>query len=57
MDVDVVQIEKRARLNEWERTVISAFANDMLRWCADDVVQSLHVDSRSMEEHETDELT
>lgn len=41
MDVDVVQIEKRARLTEREREVVSAFANNMLRWCADDVVRSM----------------
>lgn len=57
MDVDVVQIEKRARLTEGERAVISAFANDMLRWCADDVLRSMNDGARSPEEEpSTDEL-
>lgn len=52
VDVDVMQIEKRARLTEREREVVSAFANSMLRWCANDVVRSMKDDSRSTEEAE-----
>lgn len=50
MDVDVVQIEKSARLTEREREVVSAFANNMLRWCAHDVIRSMQGGLRSAEE-------
>ena len=52
MDVDVVQIEKSARLTEREREVVSAFANNMLRWCADDVIRSMQRGLRSAEAEE-----
>lgn len=56
MDVDVVQIEKTARLTKREREVVSAFANNMLRWCADDVVRSMNGGLRSAVEAEAEEL-
>lgn len=56
MDVDVVQIEKTARLTKREREVVSAFANNMLRWCAGDVVRSMNGGLRSAVEAEAEEL-
>lgn len=56
VDVDVVQIEKRARLTEREREVVTAFANNMLRWCANDVIRSMKDDLSSAEEVEAVEL-
>lgn len=56
MDVDIVQIEKRARLSERERKVVSAFANNMLRWCADDVIRSMNDGFRGGVEAKTEEL-
>ncbi|CAM9910570.1 unnamed protein product [Scytosiphon promiscuus] len=40
VEVDVVQRQKTARLTERERTVVSAFVDDMLEWCADDVLST-----------------
>lgn len=50
MDVDVVQRQKTSRLTERERAVVSAFGNDLLKWCTDDVLRSMKDDWRSADE-------
>ncbi|CAN0437194.1 unnamed protein product [Ectocarpus sp. 12 AP-2014] len=40
VDVDIVQREKIARLTKWERVAVSAFADDMLDWCTNDILRT-----------------
>lgn len=48
VEVDVVQRQKTAKLTERERTVVSAFVDDMLEWCADDVLKTSQAELGSM---------
>lgn len=47
VNVDVVQRQKTTRLTERERTVVSAFVDDMLEWCTDDVLNTSQEDLSS----------
>lgn len=47
VDVDVVQRQATPKLTEAERTTFSAFVNDMLAWCAGDIL-------RTTDQHEQD---
>lgn len=49
--MDVVQRQKTGRLTERERAVVSAFGNDLLKWCTNDVLRSMEDDWGSTEEN------
>lgn len=40
VDVDVVQRQAAPELTEGERTVFSALVNNMLAWCAADILRT-----------------
>lgn len=52
VNVDVVQREKIARLTKWERAAVSAFADDMLDWCTNDILRTTQEALRWTDEEE-----